>query len=612
MLAIDLPSPSLQEQARNTEAGKRWKSDLRLRYARVAFVKMAQKDLSSDSTGAFQKAETNLSSFSKPITTDKLLQGDCIATLNLQDPFPAGEFASIYKRNIGFPTMELTGEEDRVFGDEKAEIRETSFTDTGSSPAGHLPQSVVPRCASPSTSDSSEEIIVFPGRNHIQSTIGNKYSLSSSPSTNETLKPVLNELTQQASSWCPSGTPLNDPIGPNSRFSRSSLGGCRMDNSQSNQRGFLPSETKSSQLLGRQKNFQDEIFADYIANIDNDEDCESSDADIPALGLENGSKYAGNAAWQDEIGISSSKPNYLATKEEKSSWGCPAIADPDDLSASGEDVTVIKSVLSRRSRSSGIQYLVIAEGNSVDNARWIPPGSLAKSGGLEQIKDHETKQLETRETSTYTDESDNEVFIERPVDIDLQNELDDMRDEQDLIESKIARISDENLARLLSKKEELAIASDDHVLFFGDESDLERKNPSSPRDERWHPLRSVGTEAESVSSASYIANVFEPDSYHEFDVMDHSRSSLQVKSKRRRGKLMIEAVDTDIENSLELAWNKDRAKKRIRKREREEHRQLNIFGRKGNAKPYSKFNESMSMAMIQEEIKTFLSSSLDK
>ncbi len=89
--------------------------------------------------------------------------------------------------------------------------------------------------------------------------------------------------------------------------------------------------------------------------------------------------------------------------------------------------------------------------------------------------------------------------------------------------------------------------------------------------------------------------------------MDFDRPSLKKKPKGRKGKLEFDLSDSELEASMQMAWDNDRVKKKERKQEREELRAQGLLGSK-NGKPElkQKYKEGMGIHAVKEEIKNFL------
>jgi hypothetical protein len=90
--------------------------------------------------------------------------------------------------------------------------------------------------------------------------------------------------------------------------------------------------------------------------------------------------------------------------------------------------------------------------------------------------------------------------------------------------------------------------------------------------------------------------------------MDFDRPSLKKKPKGRKGKLILDDIsDSELEASMQSAWENDRIKKKERKQEREILRAQGLLtGKHGKPNLKAKYKEGMSIDAIQEEIKEFL------
>jgi hypothetical protein len=90
--------------------------------------------------------------------------------------------------------------------------------------------------------------------------------------------------------------------------------------------------------------------------------------------------------------------------------------------------------------------------------------------------------------------------------------------------------------------------------------------------------------------------------------MDFERPSLKKKPKGRKGKLILDDVsDSELEESMQAAWDNDRIKKKERKQEREELRAAGLLGNKnGKADLKQKYKEGMGIQAVKDEIKRFL------
>ena len=181
--------------------------------------------------------------------------------------------------------------------------------------------------------------------------------------------------------------------------------------------------------------------------------------------------------------------------------------------------------------------------------------------------------------------------------------------------SRRTRVADEQLARLLSKQEELGLGSNDLILYDGlqdgapsdpdlsSDSDVSRKAASRSR-----RLRQKDHHRSHVASPLPFH-----ESYGDFDVMDLKRPSLRRESKAQRAKADFDVSDSDIQRTLQVAWKNDRAKKKAQKQERQELRLKGLLGRGSEKRPNlkSKYPNGISLDQIGLETEIFMSSSND-
>ena len=484
-----------------------------------------------------------------------------------------------------------------------------------------LPIPTIQRSHSPTDSSSSEELILFAGR---EGSKGNKRgpdisrtsfrsranpeSLSDSVDSASDGNPIAKDgfvcpAKQVPASPKISRAPSSRPIG------QSSSSGAK---SKSTSAKF---SRKARRPYADKKSHNDAILADYIANMDR-EDMEdvAVEVTLSARQLDN----METSGWEDEPDESDERRRADSVTSFGATWETVDLQDFDDLSTSDEILAVVKQVFSKRERPSGIQYLVVYEGYTIDDARWIHVSSLDSIEARQKIRVFEIEQPEMAQydTDSVSEESDEEAQIEK----DLQNDMDDIFDEQDLLDRNKERMTDEHIARLLSKQEQLGIGSDELLLFDGIHADtsVEWNGLGAKTSIDWNAVstpsgkrgRMKGKKRSSADfpSASLLADVLDQDPYNGFDVMDMERPSLKKKSKGRRGTIAIEVSDSELEQSLEAAWANDRTKKKKRKQEREELRAQGLLGKKGKVDMKAKYSQGMVMAQVKEEIKGFLAS----
>ena len=258
---------------------------------------------------------------------------------------------------------------------------------------------------------------------------------------------------------------------------------------------------------------------------------------------------------------------------------------------------------------------MVEPNSTCDDARWLPVDSLRTSNVLEKIRDFEERKVEIEQLRCKSDNgSDEDLTVDEMVASEQREHLDDRE------ERWKERMTDEQIARLLSKQEELGLGSNDLVLFDGDHLARDRIEAAQLDGPLGRPVsfrlpsRSVRKKIyqPTFPSAASITDVLDQDPYNGFDIMDHERPSLRKKPKGRRGKLASDISDSELEQLITMAWDNDRVKKKIRKQEREELRAQGLLRTKGRVDMKAKYSEGMSMNQAKAEIRDFLLSSLER
>ncbi|KAI9788639.1 MAG: hypothetical protein M1816_006785 [Peltula sp. TS41687] len=328
-------------------------------------------------------------------------------------------------------------------------------------------------------------------------------------------------------------------------------------------------------------------------------------------------------------------PEASVSQDEstRGGWESEDLRDFDHLSTSDEVMDTIHDILSKRIRPSGLQYLVVWEGQAVDDARWILSSSLTMAGASEHIQAFEkvlmAKACSTKAVYEATDDSDSD-WIPNPLDGSDENSEDEnerfkdvsddeehrYKDNEDHLQRKVAKMSDEKLARLLSKQEELGMGSDELLLYDDDlEDDGYEADDNDGQAETENVPYSTFTRTTltlSPRSKRGLTAATASDPYGDFDIMDRDRPSLQKKGKGRGPALPFELSDPELQANLQASWEKDRSKKSARKQEREELRAQGLLGsnkKKDKAGPHSPYSNSVEVQRVKAQIKSFLRSS---
>ncbi|TVY36024.1 Protein SQS1 [Lachnellula subtilissima] len=558
---------TLQEEARNTERHQSsCNTDQRLRYNKVNFVSagtLDPRELEED-------PETTLAEMTLDSPREVL---EASGEEPIRDPTPVDPSPVVEEQSSAYFVVDTLGEP----------------VNTGLA----LPRV---RSTSPTPSNSSEEVILFGGRDPKGKGISRerKVRKPQSASIDTKIKIVEDQIHVRESL-------LEEVLREKSSPPRSF---------QSQSQAPALNQNRSLPIRGpkgnRHQTDEDAIIADYIANMEKDDDLLSNNTFRPReLG------DAENAVWQDEMFESSEEPIPDSVEPVQGGWERSDICDFDELSTSDEVMGTVQEILSKRERESGVQYLVVWEHQTTDDARWVPVTTLTAIGALSLI---ELFEAEEKLVTEFMDQGDEDTS-ESEDDADVYDSGGDEEDD-DLVQRKIDRMSDEQIARMLTKQEELGMGSRE-LLLFGDEADagddiednLDMDVPETVLDPfllgptlDQYSGRGARRPRGDFPSASALA-----DSYDGFDVMDFDRPSLKKKPKGRKGKISFDLSDSEFEASMQVAFENDRLKKKARKQERDELRAQGLLGNK-NGKPdlKQKFKEGMSIHDVKDQIKGFL------
>ena len=626
---------SLSEEARNTERHHSWNSDLRLRYSRVAFISagtstaqdlnpvIPKSKISSEAikssfqirSGSLGKADENLPTAyigTPDAQLSNMTLNDLQSASNVQVTSEAGLDSAPKRSNVdsGVRSTERSNEAPLIDKECADELLHTG-----------LETPIMRRSQSPTGSNSSGDIIIFAGRRRNgdqKHTLGARLSKSNAL---HVLKPS-GRLSSMS-------TVIDDPIDATAQRIQISPK-CRpssfLATDSDRAPGYVSCDSKVTATEPRRrrrrrpsrKGKEDEgILEDYVENLrDGDaletfvETCMLNKRDLGG---------ADTAEWQGEV------ESFTSGRVEKDSvtssegWDSADLENFYQLSTSDEVLESIEQVLAKRERPSGVQYLVVGAGYTVDEARWCPVSSLKAQGAKTLIQEFESN-AELDYLRNGSDVSVANLTIDQQVAQDLQEGLDDKEDEKDLEERRKASMTDEQIARLLSKQEELGLGSDDLMLYDGGDvgTDSQEELQLDGLWERAVTHRGASRSKKTKRSRSHLpsatafADVLDLDPYNGFDVLDQQRPSLRKRPKGRRGKLSLELSDSELEHSIHTAWEKDRIKKKMRKQAREEFRAQGLSGKINKTDLKAKYPAGISIIEVKNEIREFLLSSMDR
>ncbi|KAI9717426.1 MAG: hypothetical protein M1812_004778 [Candelaria pacifica] len=640
--ALEQPQFSLRDEARHTDHHhSRLQSGLKLRHTKVSFV--SGGDLHTEQLDHDEIAPATLYDQNALTVNASGHWQPTISELSLDDEANSKEGVTALK--AGFSKHEPPANGESFFVDT-----------TGSRPMETgLPAPTV-RSLSPTPSDSSEEIILFAGRNFDDSRVTGRESndaisrtLSSTQNSaglRQSQQPLLTlgatgrKSRREDVSLFSSGASNSSELHTSRAAQRSGRLTLPPSNSMDmiHEQGSSPnrSQSRPSSVLipdmpyrcrkrrrryGKveEDNEDDAVLADYIANMLGSDESEVDSSQLHEA-MDAGVSVSGSSQTEHRLEVQ----GLLA-------WDRSELCDFDDLSTSDEVLGTIQLILSKRERATGTQYLIVWEGYTVDDARWTPSSLLTVEGAAEKILLFENRMKLSKRSLSKDDYNDDSSAEEDKIDFSTDEESEDLKDEQDLSDRRLASLTDEQIARLLSKQEELGMGSKELMLCDAIDNNNDSNNDSDGDGEndahnegkfmfnndlgmrdlsRSSRSRGPGTRKSTrqFPSATVLADVLDLDGYHGFDVMDYARPSLKNKSKNRRGALPFQLSDSDLEVSLQAAWENDRNTKKAKKKVREEHRAQGLLGVRSKRKPNMRvrYKEGMTMNDVKSEIKSFL------
>ena len=478
----------------------------------------------------------------------------------------------------------------------------------------NLPKPVLRRTPSPAGSASSEEVIVFSGRGVTQSGAEKPVNWPwLSNNTNSIHNAVAHSKNLPEDKY--DRSLAIHPRSPASHKATHAPDCVSVEMETKVQGSKVHSRRPKPRQKRKMKNNkveEDAVLADYIANIDADDNANEIAHDpMHRVRQMNG---INTDSWHDESGLSEITPRAESNTSYSVRWETTDLDAFDGLSTSTEVLAEVKQIVAKRDRPSGLQYLVVLEGYTVDDARWYPVALLGGLAIQRKIRDYETEQAQFESHSTASFSSSGLDKDERLAQ-NLQDEFDDLADEQDLLDRHRERATDEYMARLLSKQEELGLSSHELLLYDGVEqvpplAAAMRKPDGETSSCKIDNLHEKGKHRSRYEfpSASLIVDVLDQDPYGGFDIVDRDRPGIRSMVKGRGGKFHLELSDSELEQKLQSQWKRDRNNKKIRKEERESLRAQGLVGKKGKAKSKVKHPTDTSLADVKDQIVEFLES----
>ncbi|MCJ1432633.1 hypothetical protein MMC27_001990 [Xylographa pallens] len=612
------PHLSLLDEARNTERKHFWNADLKLRHTQVNFISAGTSgnvtDQEENGITPLPKTQCIKDNTNKNATCPEPERSMADMSLDPKMQAMAPLIPAIFPHNSeesssGLQNLDGTRAED------KSQIQNSQLFFIDTNGYDHIVETGIPLppvCRSDSSSSSSgDEIILFRGRGRSSQPGRTRSGADASlihnfTSTHPQVTRVPSERHEPAIQL-PSTRVVSDLFSvPQIRPYQEAKRGGVVDVMKT------ISDPPRRLVRGRPARPKggDDGIADYVANIQQNVelDQQSSLEAWHRRDLDN----IEPSLLQDVIepSVSKEKPASLASRD----WSDDDLHDLDDLSTSSEILEATGTVLSKRERSSGFQYLVVWEGYTTGDAQWIPYTSLNTVAAAEMITRFEAQERLSTRFITEDNETGSDSDEDYQVIRDMAEDMLSMEEQEKELAIMKACMTDQQMALRLAKQEELGLGSAEVMLFDGDElegwADEENLKKLRAQAIQYPKLGSSkgGKSRSSYASASIFADVLLQDPYNGFDVMDQDRPSLRRRPKGRRGVLPLELSDSELEASMQLAWDNDRTKKKIQKQQREELRAQGLLGKKDKVDMKFKYAEGMSISQMKSEVKDFLMS----
>ena len=564
MSAVAQSHFSLQDEARNTERNGKWVAEQKLRHSKVNFISAGNlygedvtkkgsahevastRTVQNLSAGDRSQLELSMTRLTLRATTDDPSSMASDASYDGVSQYVEGHNNA--EETNG--TVKASGRDEGqafILDDRKNEsVQMTGFSNPG----------VRARSASIASSASSEDIVVFQGRKNLRT------------------KPPLKKPPQQKV------TILEDPIfaskslSPVKRFimptTRSSPATSTVHSSVMNEKPVLIARQKSEDSIAHEPD--DSVMNDYLANVDPFD---------PLATLTTGLASDLQRKQEPLISLANDRTRSRERDHQASErdWNSSDLEDFNDHSTSDAASPEISKNIAKRQKITIIQYLVVFAGFSSDDARWIPIERLGTPTARERIRAFEDNHAEKDAARDGSYDSDQSTDAGDLADSDLQGDMDDMLNEEKLIERRREKMTDEQIARILAKQEELGLGSEEVLLFDGidgtnfEENYLEIRASASTRRKRkaksGKPKHKTNSHAGVLTNSNLYKDIQGTDPYNGFDIMDFERPSLQRKRKGRQTALDFDFSDSDLAMEMAATWNNDRTKKKLRKVERQ-------------------------------------------
>ena len=496
---------------------------------------------------------------------------------------------------VAVPTSEAAAKEPEEFTEQSLFIID-SVGDSSLRP--NIPAPTVRDFIPELANDGSEDdVIVFRGRRDPVVVRDDPPIAKGAPSRSggRNIEPVASpRLSSVAAPSASNDRPLEEDLPDTTPCRRS-----KQKSSKSHRRsrpGKLANSKRTHHIYHSDDDIDEDVFRDYVANMSGNEEL---------LGIK-------QASTEDE---------WASSILDETESADPVISDAVEIDSS---LTKLADKADPKGRRNPLRKARFTE----KHPDKLPPEMLVQIAAQLPTMEFSYSDMEEDEEDGGDDEVDEDGTSDPGDDSDLESDLEytaqeRWEDEEDLRQRQIDALTDEEIAKILAKQEDLGMGSDEILLLddtgFGDLSRAQAGLNAILADPA-HPNRrkkKKGGRQDHFPSASLMADVLEQDPYGGFDVMDFDRPSLRANTKGQKGRKSAGAMpeeladlsDSDLVDNLQSAWANDRSKKAAKKVEREELRAQGLLGRanKFKADLSVKFSDGMSLDDVRAEMKVLLS-----
>lgn len=593
------PHFSLQDEARNTSRHHLWSLNSKLRHSRVTFVS------AGDSTPEFQERET-LSQIRRNNDNEDSLETPMASISPKEQSFEDLLPRSSVHGPVHEPVDDTLQQTNNVLN--RTPVGEDMGQSKRHSPPRH-------HYLSQTSPTSSEEEIVFRGRHDFKRVgIGKRPRDSrngSMPLPGSHHKPGQGKKPARTNTFLAiddldavSGENLAAfalaDYGPSQsqefelpQASASVFGGSEIDNGPG-----------AHERLDR---YEDEILADYIANVRSSgdfclgENTPAFDGSRP-MGLATLSQFGEDTVYSSGMQTGIPTSEALGTEwKPKSSHKYGSVNTAKDVLKEAD------GKLFQRSTNSTKERLDAEKAEGTDQAYWMPPSFLQDSG-------------RAAHTLLSISQCLDNLHISDTGSLRFNDDTDDLHNGSIILTQGKPNInpSDTKTSGLFRELEGLDVGSDESFVLNGIAFDKEDKSIDDWNMDELGKSHPIGKKARLRSpkrrSLSSIAKWGE-DQYQGLEDTLHERQPSQGKKfLKHRATHTFEPLDTELEDLLQIAWEKDRAKKSVRKQERELRRAQGLLGkrRKGQSEPEDQHSTGLLTQQIINTIDGFLRSSMTR